>query len=184
MKKLAIFDLDGTLFNTNEVNYFAYKEALEEYNYELDYNYYCDFCNGRHYKVFLPEIVGDKDEIIENIHNKKKELYLKYLDKAKVNIHLFEFISCIKEIYNIALVTTASKKNTLEILNYYNKLSLFDLILTHNDVKKVKPDPEGFLKAIDHFKVKKEDCVIFEDSLVGIQAALKAGTTVFKVEKF
>ena len=38
--KLAIFDMDGTLFNTNDVNYYSYKEALEKYNVSLDYNHY------------------------------------------------------------------------------------------------------------------------------------------------
>ena len=52
--KLAIFDMDGTLFNTNNINYYAYKEALDKYNVSIDYEYYCRFCNGRHYLDFLP----------------------------------------------------------------------------------------------------------------------------------
>ena len=62
--KLAIFDMDGTLYNTNDVNYFAYKEALEKYNISIDYEYYCNYCNGRQYSVFIPPLVnGDKDKI-------------------------------------------------------------------------------------------------------------------------
>ena len=51
--KLAIFDMDGTLYNTNDVNYFAYKEGLNTFGVDLDYDYYCNYCNGRHYKVFI-----------------------------------------------------------------------------------------------------------------------------------
>ena len=112
MKKLAIFDMDGTLYNTNDVNYYAYKEALAYHNLEIDYEYYCRECNGRSYKIFIPPIANYKEDIIEDIHNRKKELYSKYLDKVKINEHLFNIIEAIKQDYIIALVTTASKKNT------------------------------------------------------------------------
>ena len=54
--KLVIVDLDGTLFDTKDVNYHAYKDAITPYGYDIDYKYYCDFCNGRHYKEFLPQM--------------------------------------------------------------------------------------------------------------------------------
>lgn len=50
--KLIIVDLDGTLFDTKDVNYHAYKEAIAPYGYDMDYKYYCEFCNGRHYLDF------------------------------------------------------------------------------------------------------------------------------------
>ena len=84
----------------------------------------------------------------------------------------------------IALVTTASKKNTFEILNYTKKLELFDIILTSDDIKNPKPDPEGFLKAIEKSNVDSRESVIFEDSDIGIEAAKKTNATVFRVEKF
>lgn len=182
--KLAIFDMDGTLYNTNNINYYAYKEALDKYDIKMDYDYYCNYCNGRHYKVFIPPLVNNDKEKLEDIHNIKKNVYSKYLDKVKENNHLFNIINQIKDEYKIILVTTASKKNTLEILDYTNKTELFDLILTAEDVKNPKPDPEGFLLAIEKYNAKVEDCIIFEDSDVGIEAAKKTGATVFKVEEF
>lgn len=184
MKKLALFDLDGTLFNTNDVNYFAYNEALNENGYSIDYEYYCSYCNGRHYKVFLSDILNNNDKIIESVHNRKKELYSKYLDKAIVNEHLFNIIELIRSDYNIGLVTTASKKNTYDILNHFNKLDLFDLILTHNDIEKPKPSPEGYNKAINYFNVLPKDTIIFEDALVGIEAARKTGSNVIIIDRF
>ncbi len=182
--RLAIFDMDGTLYNTNDVNYFAYKESLEKYNISIDYEYYCNYCNGRHYSVFIPPLVnGDKDKI-KDIHETKKNVYSKYLDKVKINEQLFNIIIDMKANYKIALVTTASKKNTMEILKYTNKLDLFDLILTADDIKKPKPDPEGFLLAINKFEVKPKDCIIFEDSDVGIEAAKKTNASVLRIESF
>ncbi len=182
MKKLAMIDLDGTLFDTNEVNYYAYKEALNEKGFSIDYEYYKNECNGRYYKVFLPSIVNNDEEVMEYVHKRKKELYEKFLDKAIVNLHLFNILESIKKDYYLAIVTTASKKNTYDILKYFNKVELFDLILTHDDIEKSKPNPEGFLKALDYFKMDVKDAIVFEDSDVGIEAAKKIGVTIFKIE--
>lgn len=182
--KLAIFDMDGTLFNTNNINYYAYKEALSKYNVSIDYQYFCDFCNGRSYKVFIPPLVNNDIEKIEDIHKIKKNAYSKYLDKVKVNEHLFNIIDKLKEDYKIALVTTASKKNAYEILEYTRKKELFDLILTSDDIKRQKPDPEGFLLAMSEFDAKPGECIIFEDSEVGIEAAKKTNSNIFKIENF
>lgn len=180
-KKLAMVDLDGTLFDTKNVNYNAYNDALKEYGYEIEYNYYCDFCNGRLYKEFIPKIIGDNTEMLENIHKSKKEYYSKHLDKAILNKGLYDLIKTIKDEYYIALVTTASKKNTLDILKKFKTDELFDLILTHEDINKPKPDPEGYISAMKHFKIKPEDSIIFEDSVPGIEAAKASGATVFVV---
>lgn len=182
-KKLAIFDLDGTLFNTEDVNFAAYESALNYYGYNLDYEYFCKECNGLSYKRFLPPII-DNDELLEPIHKLKKELYSKNLERAKINEHLFNIIELIKETYHIAIVTTASKKNCLEILEYFNKKQLFDLIISHEDIINVKPNPEGFIKAMEYFDIKPKETIIFEDSDVGIEAARNSQANVFAVSKF
>ena len=114
--KLIIVDLDGTLFDTKDVNYYAYKEAIGEYGYELDYQYYCEFCNGRHYTDFLPQITTTDEKILLEMHRTKKILYKKYLDRALPNQHLINMIKMLKSEYKIALVTTASKENCFQIL--------------------------------------------------------------------
>jgi len=182
--KLALFDLDGTLFDTGEVNFMAYKTALEECGFSLDHDYYVDKCNGMQYKVFLPGIVGHNVEIMERVHIRKKALYESFLNRAKINKHLFSIARALKEDYYIAIVTTASKKNTMEILNYFHKTDLFDLILTQEDIQQPKPDPEGFLKAMEYFKINGENTVIFEDSQVGIMAAKECNATVMVVNQF
>ena len=135
------------------------------------------------YKRFLPPII-DNDELLEPIHKLKKELYSKNLERAKINEHLFNIIELIKETYHIAIVTTASKKNCLEILEYFNKKQLFDLIISHEDIINVKPNPEGFIKAMEYFDIEPKETIIFEDSDVGIEAARNSQANVFVVNKF
>lgn len=181
--KLAIFDLDGTLFNTEDVNYFAYKKALEKYGYDIEKEYFTKKCNGRHYTEFLPKIV-ENESIIDNIHILKKEFYHSYLDKALLNEHLFQIIKLIKEEYYIAIVTTASRRNCEEILEHFMVKNLFDKIITQEDVEKVKPNPEGFIRAMNFFNIQPKSTIIYEDSQVGIEAAIKSEASVVAVKKF
>lgn len=182
--KLMMIDLDGTLFDTKEINYRAYKEAIEPYGFTIAYEYYCEFCNGRHYKDFLPQITTDDEAILLDMHKRKKEAYSKYLRYARINQMLVELIKSRDDDCKAVLVTTASKKNTFEILNEFGIVDIFDLILTHEDIAKSKPDPEGFLKAMEKYSVEPKDCMIFEDSSVGIEAAEKTGATLFVVKGF
>lgn len=185
-QKLAIFDLDGTLFDTSLVNYYSYKEALEMYNIKMTANFeeYVQNWNGKSYKDFLPDIIVDNFELVEEVHNTKIKLYEKNLDKAKVNNNLFSIIEKIKDDYYISLVTTASKCNTEQIIKYFNKEKLFDYIITKEDVINTKPDSEGFEKVMKKFNIKSENTTIFEDSDVGIIAARKTGANVFIVDRF
>ncbi|MBO4679362.1 MAG: HAD family phosphatase [Lachnospiraceae bacterium] len=181
--KLAIFDLDGTLFNTDNVNYKAYREALRPYGLELDREYFVKYCNGRHYKEFVPKIMGNSDHL-EEVHDKKKEYYKMFLDEAVMNSHLFAIIDAIRDSYYTAVVTTASRKNVEDILGRFGVRDSFDYCITQEDIHKPKPDPEGFLLAMEHFNVEPKDTVIFEDSDVGIEAARASGAAVFVADRF
>lgn len=180
--KLAIFDLDGTLFDTTNVNYLAYRQALEEVGFSLEREYYVKKCNGNHYKKYLPDILGEKTQsLIEAVHERKKVLYNACLTEAKLNYHLFEMIKCMKKEYYIAIVTTASRKNTIDILDFFSKKEAFDYIITHEDVENVKPNPEGFCKCMEYFNMKPEATIIFEDSETGVKAAKSSLAKVLRV---
>ena len=86
--------------------------------------------------------------------------------------------------YYIVLVTTASRKNVEDILSEFDKLKVFDKIFAQEDVSKMKPDPEGYLKAMQYFNINPEDTIIFEDSEAGLEAAKLSGAYYCKVFKF
>ena len=182
--KLAIFDLDGTLFDTKDVNYNAYQNAIKmvEIDVKIDYNDFCNLYNGKNYREFLPKIIPDiTEEQMKNIHNFKKNIYTKYLDKAKKNNLLFAIIQEMKKSFFISIVTNASKKNVDDILEKFCVKDLFDLLITQEDIENPKPSAEGFLKVMDYFNISKENTIIFEDSEIGIQAAVKSGADYIKV---
>lgn len=182
--KLLIVDLDGTLFDTKDVNYHAYKDAIAPYGYTIDYQYYCEFCNGRHYLDFLPQITTQDESVLTTMHKSKKEAYKKHLDKAVMNQGLVDIIRFMRSEYKTAVVTTASKENCYDILGQFGVLDLFDLVLTHDDITKSKPNPEGFLKAMAYFDAKPEETIIFEDSDVGLEAAERSGAHYYKTYRY
>ena len=182
--KLAIFDLDGTLFDTKDVNYNAYQNAIRmaKIDVKIDYDDFCKLYNGKNYREFLPKIIPNiSEEQLKKIHNLKKNIYQEHLDKAKKNDLLFSMIEEIQERFYISIVTNASKKNVKDILEKFSVKNLFDLLITQEDVKNPKPSAEGFLKAMNYFNISKENTIIFEDSEIGIQAANKAETNYVKV---
>lgn len=184
MKKLAVFDLDGTLFDTKDVNFSAYSKALEELGYKerIDYKYYCDYCNGTSYKDFIPKILGTvSEDSLEAIHRRKMDLYPSFLGKARMNEGLFSLIRAIKGEYTVALATTASRKNVFDILDCFSVRDCFDILVTKEDVARVKPDPECFLRAMEKAGVSREDTLIFEDSETGLLAAKASGADYLRV---
>lgn len=182
-KKLAIFDLDGTLFDTVDVNYHAYRAALFPYGIDLERAYFLTHCNGRHYTEFLPAVMGTTRNI-EDVHRAKKMMYAANMDRVRENKQIFEIIKCLKDRYYIVIVTTASRQNTEDILSYFNHEHLFEYLITQEDVTEVKPSPQGFLMAMEYFKIAPADTIIFEDSDVGIQAARATGAAVMVVDRF
>lgn len=188
MKKLAAVDLDGTLIDTLKVNAESYRLALQEKNISFSDEEFRKICFGRHYLDFLPDLMGKTTsaEDIEYIHERKKEFYPSCVGYGKVNTALTDILSALRATgeWNTAVVTTGSRKNAYDILNAFGCTDLFDLVVTSADVKKNKPDPEGYLKAMEYFGVSPENTLIFEDSGTGLTAAMASGARVFRIEKF
>lgn len=182
--KLAIFDMDGTLFDTAEANYEAYKNAVEKVagKCTIGWNAFKEECFGKNYKIFLKDVFGLSNALIENVHEAKCSCYMKYVRKYVVeNKFLFDVIGSIKDRYYIALLTTASTLNTYELLDEFVRTGLFDLIITGEDVKKLKPNVEGIEKAMLYFNVDSQNTVLFDDSEECINAAKHMGIDGYKV---
>ncbi len=180
-EQLLLFDLDGTLFDTKRTNFLAYQEAVSKYGYQIDYEYFCSYCNGRHYLEFLPQITTDDSKILSQMHDLKKAAYPKYLSEAIKNEQLFRLVCGMRDKAYIGLVTTASRQNTNEILDQFHVRELFDYILTREEITRNKPDPEGYVKAMTHFGVGPKQTLIFEDSEVGLEAARRSGADYVRV---
>lgn len=185
--KLIIADFDGTLFDTDSANYHAYITATEICGKKLQITReeFLHKTRGKSYKDFL---VGEFEYTLseaEEIHREKVKQYAKEAaETVGVNKHLLHMLRCLSGEYYIALVTTASLKSVQAIIKAFQLVDFFDLIITSEDVNCVKPNPEGYYKAMNFFQVESKDTVIFEDSEVGISGAQMTGAALFKVEHF
>ena len=183
--KLAVFDLDGTLFDTKEVNFRAYRAAFLACGCAVDEERFRAEFFGRHFSDFLPLFVKDPTPaLIRAIHETKQALYADYLGEARENAALFDYIEAVRPPCATAVVTTASRRNALDVLRYFGREASFDLLVCQEDVRHVKPDPEGFLLAMARFGAAPDETVIFEDSDGGVRCARATNAHVLRVEQF
>lgn len=171
-KSLYITDFDGTLVDTREANYLSYKEVFKKiYNYDLtEQDYYNNF--GLRINELLETLKLDVDKM-SDVKKMKARVYKKYFDKININMGLVTMLYHKKQSGHIvALATTASKKNVENVLNYFEIADLFDYIITGENVKNGKPNPEVYNKVMDNYSyIKSSNVTIFEDSDVGLLAA-------------
>lgn len=182
--KLYIFDMDGTLFDTSESNFLAYKEAAATIGYEIDRDRFLEVFIGKNYKEFLPLFGINKEDELHKIHEYKKAHYREFISYIKMNARLFDLIRKTREENDtiIALATTASRKNTEDVLKYFKVEGLFDIVLTQEEVSKLKPNPECYLKVMEMAGISADNTTIYEDSETGIRAATGSGAEVVRVD--
>jgi len=178
MKFAYIFDADGVIINTMESHYICYKIALEEVDVPIDKNQLFSQAGmtGHEQIKYFCEKAGRKVDHsdIEKIYQRKRELYMDYIDtatKIDCNIELLKVLRS-KSVL-VAIATGSSKPSILPIIE---KFSIeFDALVTAEDVTRGKPNPDLFLCAAERLGVSPENCIVIEDSDVGIEAAKNAG---------
>lgn len=178
------FDLDGTLVDTHEANYEAYKRALADHGVDITFN---DFKRtiGMQAKDFLPKLAPNLDkDAHEAIAHLKAGYYKDLIHLSTLNKALHGFMHSMSEHYTTALVTTAKHANAMAVLEYHEIKGYFDHIITANDVVKSKPAPDGYILALERTGLKASEVIAFEDSDVGRQAAEAAGISVVMVREF
>ena len=179
-----LFDLDGTLVDTREANYLAYRDAFAESGYELTAEQFATTW-GRDSRDFIPDLLpGIAQEGVDTIRAAKSRLYAEQLHRTAGNEALIAFLRLVAPTHRTALVSTAKSGNGRQILAAHGLTSLFDVVVWGDDVERSKPHPEGYLRALELLGVDAADSLAFEDSATGRKAALAAGLTVLEVPAF
>ena len=180
-KKGFIFDLDGVIVDTAKFHFIAWQRLAKsigvDFNHEQN-----EQLKGVSRVNSLKKILewGNTSLSEEEFNAKmaqKNEEYLDLItslstDDILPGVH--KFLLELKE-NNQPIALGSASKNARPILNKLNILDLFDAIVDGTDVSKAKPDPEVFTTASNLLKMADADCVVFEDSVAGVQAANKAG---------
>tara|TARA_X000000368_G_scaffold416174_1_gene409488 strand:+ start:4062 stop:5771 length:1710 start_codon:yes stop_codon:yes gene_type:complete len=171
--KLLLFDLDGTLVNTDNIYIKVWNELLKEYNLKCDKTFFNYFIKGKSDITFMKYLCKDiTNDRIKEISQKKNDLFIKLLNENK-NILFDGVLSFFEENkhHNIAIVTSSNKETAEYILKLTELYKYVDLIVASENTNKHKPYPEPYLKAIEQFDTNIENIFIFEDSYSGYSSA-------------
>ena len=179
--KACIFDLDGVIVDTAKYHYLAWKKLAVILNVQFN-----EKDNERLKGVsriasldIILELGGIKTDEKKKAEYAamKNEWYLDYIRRMTPDEILPGSLELISELKNagIKVALGSASKNTPLILDRLGIEKLFDAVADGNVVTKAKPDPEVFIKAAKMVGVAPEDCVVFEDAVAGVKAAINAG---------
>ena len=182
MEKIGfLFDLDGVIVDTAKYHFLAWKDLAQELSIpftEQDNELLKGVSRVRSFEIIL-ELGGRtmSEEDKQAYCAKKNDVYLSYIDRLKKEEVLpgaREFLIAAKEA-GIGVALGSASKNARRILDKLELTDLFDAIVDGTVVSAAKPDPEVFVKGAQALGLENSQCVVFEDSVAGIEAALAGG---------
>jgi HAD superfamily hydrolase (TIGR01509 family) len=118
---------------------------------------------------------------VETVAQRKESLYYELLPQLKVVPEVLEHIEAQQGRIPFAVVSGSTRESVTASLNSLKLLDRFDTLVCAGDYAKSKPDPEAFLLAAAKLGVAAKDCLVFEDTDLGIRAATAAGMAAVKV---
>jgi HAD superfamily hydrolase (TIGR01509 family) len=177
-----LFDCDGTIVDSMPLHYVAWKKALGEWN--------CEFAEELFYAWGgrpTSEIISTLNQQqglsmpIESVAHRKEEFYFAMLPELKAVPEVLEHIEAQHGRIPFAVVSGSARDSVTASLETLKLLDRFDTLICAGEYKKSKPDPEAFLLAATKLGVPPKNCLVFEDTEMGIQAATAAGMASVKV---
>lgn len=177
MHKGFIFDLDGVIVDTAKFHYLAWRKLANNFGFDIteDQNEQLKGISRlRSLEIILEwgKVNLSQDEFMEQMAL-KNDNYLSYIasmTKKDLLPGVSNLIDYLSE-NNIPFALGSASKNARIILEKTGLIQKFDAVVDGNDVTIAKPNPEVFLIAASKLKIKPGNCIVFEDSVAGIQAA-------------
>ncbi|MBD2458648.1 HAD-IA family hydrolase [Nostoc sp. FACHB-87] len=177
MLAAVLFDLDGTIVNTDPIHYQAWQQMLADYNIEIDEKFYQSRISGR----LNPEIVKDILPQLSPAEGQKfaddKEALFRELASHLQPLSGFAELLAWTETHQLkrALVTNAPRLNVEFVLEVLGIKEAFHTVILAEDCTAGKPDPAPYQAALNKLKINAEKAIALEDSPSGIRAAVAAG---------
>lgn len=185
--RAVIFDMDGVLVDAKDWHYEALNKALGLFGYTISRYDHLVTYDGLPTKKKL-EMLTTERGLPQSLHsfiNKMKQIYtmeIVYQRCKPVFYHEYALAKLKDEGYCLA-VASNSIRHSVELMMEKSDLRQYlDLILSNEEVKHAKPDPEIYQLAMSKLKVMPEECLIVEDNPNGIQAGMASGGHVLQVE--
>ena len=171
-----LFDLDGTLVNTDDIYLAVWQEIFNKYNIQcnIDNEFFNFFIKGKSDEIFLRYLIPSiSDTNMNEISILKDKLFIDKINRSCSNILIPGAIECMETHKNckIGIVTSSNKSSATEILRKTGLADYISILVTSEDTLNHKPSPEPYLKAIELLSANDDKIVIFEDSYSGYTSA-------------
>lgn len=179
-----IFDMDGVIVHSNPTHKKIIQEFCAKYNLEVTEEKLREKVYGRTNQDWIPAVFGDlSDEEIQNYADEKEAMFRAAFDpKEHMVPGIVKFLDLLRKNNTKCVVaTSAPAENADYILSELSLTSYFETVLNSSHVTKSKPHPEPYLKAAESVAAKPEHCIVFEDSISGVESGLAAGSKVVGV---
>ena len=179
MLHTGLFDMDGTMFDTERLSLLGWRDAAKKTGIPLTDEMILSF-RGRNKKMneeMFHSWFGE-DAPYKEVRKYRDEWILRYLDEKGLpeKKGLRELLDYLKSLgWKLCIVTGTAREDASKYWNRTGILEYFDDTLCGDEVTVCKPDPEIFRKAAAKMGAKPEECMVFEDSPNGIRSASAAG---------
>ena len=171
-----LFDCDGTIADSMPLHYIAWKEALGEYGCTFDEDLFYAW-GGKPVRQIIADL-NQRNGLkmpIDSLAKRKEAYYLEQLPQLKAIPEVLEHIEAQHGRIPFAVVSGSRRESVVGSLSVLHLLDKFDTIVAAEDYANGKPAPDAYLLAAARLGVPPGDCLVFEDTEMGIQAATSAG---------
>ena len=177
MVKTILWDNDGLLVDTEQLYFSATRDVLSEVGIGLTLDMFIRISLTHGQSAFdLAAEQGVSQEAIVKLREKRNR---RYADLLKEGVPILDGVKVTLSqlLGKVAMgVVTGSRREHFEIIHQHSGLlPYFDLVLTREDYRRSKPDPDPYLTAIKTYGIEREHCLVVEDSERGFAAARAAG---------
>jgi HAD superfamily hydrolase (TIGR01509 family) len=182
--KAVVFDMDGLLFDTEQIFFAAMRLAGEEQGHEITYEFFLTLVgldNQKNY-LLMRERFGS-DFPAEPFHDLCRDRFFEMLETdLRLKPGVIELIDHIEAIdLPMAIATSSYRENVEHHLAAFDLTDHFDAIVAHGDYAHSKPHPAPYLAAISALGVEPHECLALEDSHNGVRSAAAAGLVTIMV---
>lgn len=177
--RALIFDFDGLILDTELPDFRSWQEVYQSYGVSLPLEMWVTIVGGDDESDFEPheylESLTGKPVDREEIWVARRKSYLETLENQPIQPGVSEYLTAAKQ-HNLKLAVASSSPENWVIghLTRLGLLSHFEVVVTADDVEKIKPAPELFLLAAHKLGVDPREAIVFEDSPNGVRAAKRA----------
>jgi beta-phosphoglucomutase len=179
--RACLFDFDGVLVNSEPLHAEAKRQTLEVAGIAYPPSIFDDF-KGRTDRAFFTYVVehlSPAGVTLEALEARKRDVYAELFAQVEPVVGALEFLEFARNTFaKLALVTSATRRDYGLADARYSFSAHFDTIVTGEDTRLHKPDPEPYLTALERLGVSSTEALVVEDAPNGIIAATRAGCTV------